>query len=190
MPEKHGEFGGMVGGEKGPWGSMLIHGRDRGIRGVAGDLARVVVKITAAWIRSKVQSSRSRDPRLVGRTPVVRVRASVSGRVRFQRRRKGGWAARLGFGWGESADSWGLPGSDTGTRERDRAAAGWPGPPVDVRYSVARAQDVRCWAAQREMDSGPNRIAAGPYEVLSFSFIYSFFSYFLSSLSNSNLILV
>jgi hypothetical protein len=67
LPEKHGEFGGMVGGEKGPWGMMLIHGRDRGIRGVAGDLARVVVKITAAWIRSKVQSSRARDPRLVGK---------------------------------------------------------------------------------------------------------------------------
>jgi hypothetical protein len=67
LPEKHGEFGGMVGWEKGPWGSMLIHGRDRGIRGVAGDLARVVVKITAAWIRSKVQSSRARDPRLVGK---------------------------------------------------------------------------------------------------------------------------
>jgi hypothetical protein len=38
-----------------------------------------------------------------------------------------------------------------------------------------RALDVRCWAAQREMGSGPNRIADGPYEVLSFSFIYSFF---------------
>jgi hypothetical protein len=41
---------------------------------------------------------------------------------------------------GRSADSWGLPGSDIGTRERDRAAAGWPGPPVGVRWSVARAR--------------------------------------------------
>jgi hypothetical protein len=40
-----------VGGEKGPWGSMLIHGSpgDRGIRGVAGNPARIVVRITAAF---------------------------------------------------------------------------------------------------------------------------------------------
>jgi hypothetical protein len=40
-----------VGREKGPWGSMLIHGSpgDRGIRGVAGDPARIVARITAAF---------------------------------------------------------------------------------------------------------------------------------------------
>jgi hypothetical protein len=32
------------------------------------------------------------------------------------------------------------------------------------------------WAARGGWVSGPNRVAAGPYEVLSFSFIYSFFS--------------
>ena len=47
LPEKHGEFGGMVGGEKGPWGSMLIHGRDRGIRGIVGDPTEFHARHTA-----------------------------------------------------------------------------------------------------------------------------------------------
>jgi hypothetical protein len=156
LPEKHGEFGGMVGGEKGPWGSMLIHERDRGIRGVAGDLARVVVKITAAWIRSKVQSSRARDPRLVGRTPVVGVRASVSGRVRFQRRRKGGWAARLGFGWGQSANSWGPRASAAVARARDPVPVRIPRRPVRARPIWRRRR-----AGHGDCTMGPGGAATG-----------------------------
>jgi hypothetical protein len=47
------------------------------------------------------------------------------------------------------------------------------------------APTTAVWAARGVWVSGPNWVAAGPYEVLSFSFIYSF-SYFLSSLFKFN----
>jgi hypothetical protein len=45
-----------------------------------------------------------------------------------------------------------------------------------MAWARLSAPAIAVWAARGGWVSGPNRVAAGPYEVLSFSFIYSFFS--------------